>query len=438
MTERFLDLFTDINRRYLCWGILALFIVDFGVAHNLCWLNPDNRRPTVYHPTIYYGWEYNLDSGLEIRSAIDFPDGMILYRDRIARPLKNAVISVPITIIDTFFPLNDGQKIIMSYVLHHLMNFVVMAAVWIILLYLAQQLRIPATGVLMMYIIFLFHFLQALTTSHTGVFQVAITVFSAAVVYRLSQLKQHVKDSSFHWYVALYLFFCGFFILIKQDLAPFLALFLFALYRGYWKSLLIGSLSFIAPFFIYKGMLAVSGIEWYNHEVSQYGQGIWFLRGFCELDPNSIGWGAEFFILIVQQGLTTLAQLFSKLWPSLVAFVRYFGVVPTILAASVFFIKDLRRKLNQNVKLLIVLLLMANVIQTIAAYRFKPYMFSDSFIIVALLFGMAFSWLQERYASSTIFKVLVAVWFVGALSIILYSMIHFPWVHPTDQLKRTI
>jgi hypothetical protein len=274
-------------RRHFRIGAAILVAYALLVSHNLAWLNisqgETGRMPNVFpSQRIPYGWEYNGDSGLELYSAIDFPAGMARERSRIARPLKNALISACIEIAAWVHPLTPRQKLGASYLLHHAMILLLPLAAYWFALRLALRQRVPLPGVLFCWAWLVSENPGWWSISHTYVFQFVTTVFVLAVLQRCTDIRSAVGAREYAVLLYLYWLLAGFLTLVKQDYAPFLAVLSFALYRRWFWQSAIGACGVVTPYLLYRALLRAARIEWYNHEVASYGQGTWFIASVGE------------------------------------------------------------------------------------------------------------------------------------------------------------
>ena len=407
----------DSYSRFFKLSILTLLVVFFGIAHNLCWLNPDTTRPTVYF-SIPYGWEYNADSGLELESAIDFPRGMIEQKARIARPLKNALISLPIDLLGVVVPLSDRAELGLSYVLHHLMNLLLLIAVATILFRLGRRLDADPGALFIFWTLLLFLLLQPMATSHTGLFQVASPAFICLGVYSFVVGRKE-SERGYYLSAAVVAILCGFTVLIKQQYGPYLGVLGFALYFRKWVLAVIWAVLFHLPFLSYRGILKMSVIEWYSHEASAYGQGIWVLS---DLQQNGL---AETVMNLLQVSLKSLAT-----YPA------YYGLLMLVLAAIG--ILKAREGKEHVFRIFMIFFVLGNLAQTIAANRPRSYMSGDAFIVLALAAALGLREIASRYPHKRrlLYVGLSAVLGLHIL-VSLIGQINRPWTHPHDQLLRS-
>ncbi len=405
-------------RRYFYLATFWLLFVFFFISHNWLWLNPSTRRPTVSFP-IPYGWEYSDDSGTELYSAIDFPSGMIREKIRIARPLKNAIISVFIDTAEIIYPLSDRLKLGMSYVLHHLMNLIVAFGIIGALFYLSKFYQLSAEGVFIAWLWLLFSVTVDLAQSHTYIFQAAISVLAFLVWKRILSFDKYSVCKRIIL-ITIYSVFCGFTVLIRQDYAPYLAILLYAIFTRNKLIIIVGSITFNLPLLLYKQMLRMTGVPWYSHEVDTYGEGVWWLISYKK------------------EGLFyTIDEFFSIVYSSYDAFSSYYGVLFFTICVIGFFCYQSRDEHLNKVKLFTILLIISNFIQTVGAGRPFGYMFEDSFIVLSLFFSQGYRRVLEMYPSQSHWVRLGFYCMIGLhLIMILFHALKLPWVHPFDQLKR--
>ena len=381
-----------------------------------CLWSATGVNPWVSTP---YGWEYSEDSGLELYSAIDYPSGMIREKIRIARPLKNAVISFFIDVAECFYPLSDRLKLGMSYVLHHLMNLVVAFGIIGALFYLSKSYQLCAEGIFISWLWLLFSLTWDLAMSHTWIFQAAISVVAFLVWKRILSFDQF-SISKRVILITIYSIFCGFTVLIRQDYAPYLAILLYAIFTRNILLIIVGSITFNLPLLLYKQILRMVGVPWYSHEVEAYGEGVWWITSYK------------------QEGLLyTIDKFFSLLHKSYDAFASYYGVLLIAICVIGFFCYQSNDEQLKKVKLFTILLIISNFIQTVGAGRPFGYMFEDSFIVLSLFFSQGYRRVLEMYPSQRYWVRLGFYCMIGLhLIIIMFDQLNLPWVHPFDQLKR--
>ena len=397
-------------------SLLSLVIVFILVAHNICWLNPFLHRPIVFLP-IPYGWEYNKDSGLEIYSAIDFPEGMIREKCRINRPLKNAVLSGLIDLVELVCPLTRASKMHLSYALHHAMNFALMVFIIVVLYRTGLRAGIKPEGIFVIWFWFLFTVLLAMATSHTDLFQVASPTLLLWALIRLLALDD--RRGRVFLYL-LYAVLCGFTVLIKQQYAWYIAVTAFAFLTRRWLLGAVWLVAFHLPMLFYRLDLYIMGVKWYNHEAEVYGQGVWWLTSLR--DSGLVG---------------TLKGGFALLNASQEAFLSYYGIVVLGLAIVGVVFQAGENVLRRRLGLLLILVIGSNFLQTIAANRPRAYMFGDSFPLIALFFSHGYEVMLRIYSKyEKCIRLLAAVFLLIHASIVVLSLVNLPWISPWDQLKR--
>ncbi len=403
--------------RYFMWSVVALFLVFFIVAHGLCWLNPSTGRPSVSFP-IPYGWEYDCDSGVELCSAIDFPAGMLREKFRIARPLKNALLSAPSRLLELVVPLSRKMKMGISYMGHHVMNFLLLFFVLLVLFRLGARAQVEPEGLFIVSVWLLFATLTGMATSHTTLFQIATPAMIMLVLLRSLAIEEWSRRDKIVSYI-LYSVLCGFTALIKQQYAPFLAVLAFVLLTRRWMLALIWATTFHLPLLFYRLSLHLTHIQWYNHEAQVHRQGVWWLDS---LRSNGL--------------LSTVKKFIEIAASSADLFASYYGLVLLGTAFLGFCVKPIDA-FQRNLKLFAVLMVASNFIQTIGAARLKGYMFGDSFLVVALFFSAGYGFLLREYPESRItIRWCFAIFLIVNVGIVLASNVNLPWVSPLEQLQR--
>jgi len=408
------------SRHYFHLSLAWLLIVFFLIAHNLCWLNPSRSRPTVYF-SIPYGWEYNSDSGLELKSAIDFPWGMAKEKIRIDRPLKNAVISLLIDSIGIFYPLDARAKLGLSYIFHHLFNLLAAIFVLYALFYLVRYYQLCAEGMFIAWIWLLFTIITILLWSHTFIFQLAIPALAFLVWLKLraAETRGLLKRCLT---IGGYAVICGLAVLIKEDYAPFLAIFLYALITRNWCLLAVGGLFFFLPLMGYKFYLHQMGIPYQNYQVEHYRQGIVWLPGLVE----------KGFFFAAKKMLAWLGRAEN-------AFLSRYGLLFTAICAIGFYKPAAAKLQDKRLRLFVILFIASNFVQTIAARKFAGKMFLDAFIVLSLFFAEGYGKLLREFAvSAKWFRSGVYLWIGLHAVMAVFNLMHLPWISPFEQLKLPV
>lgn len=403
------------SKRFIFISLVVLFFVFFFISHNTCWLNPSDHCPTIFF-SIPYGWEYDLDSGLEIYSAINFPEGMIKEKTRIARPLKNALISAAINAVNCLHPLNDRLKIGMSYVIHHALNLSICIFLIVALVFLGNRYDVSFEGLSIAWIYILASIYDFLSISHTYLFQISISVVFLLVIHRIESINFSSKADRLV-VSSVYAIFCGLFVLIKQDYAPYLAVILYYFLLRKNNDLFVWLVLFHLPYLCYRIILFLTGVEFYSHETNQYGQGIWFFTLFFQGE-----------ILLLIKKVTAL------IFESSNALFKQVGIV-FFVVSIIGLLQPVFKSTTIKLKIFTSLLLGSTVIQTIAAARPIPYMFSDVVVPFALFFAVGYDFLmKEYYSHNRLIK--YALWIAPILFFLgkIIVSIKLPWVSPVDQL----
>lgn len=403
--------------RYFWGGTLVMAIYILAISHNIAWLNPyPGQNPTARPSTqVPYGWEYNLDSGLELYSSLDFPYGMQQEKLRIARPLKNAIISVGVNIVNIAHPLGFWEKVGVAYVLHHVMVLALLASAFYFLVCLANRHGVPLEGVLFCWVWLILNEPFRWAESHTFVFQVSNSIFLMAIVQRLADIRKDYTRNAYQGIVFLYMFLAGFMLLIKQDLAPFLALLGFALAMRLWRYLPVGCAAVALPYLLYRWDLKMADIPWYSHETAVYGQsGGWFTS---ILQHQGIG-----------QALCASGNLFNC---SLTTFYSTFGLL--LLLGVIGLWTSYAGRLSSPRPLwlgLALFLIGGTFVQVWGANRPLDYMFYDAFPAIAFLAAIGYSQLQSARIGKLSMRKVFILYLIIHGSLKLINCLHFPWKNP--------
>lgn len=403
--------------KFFGWGALGTVLYILLVSHNIAWLNPYPKQAPCIQPshTIPYGWEYNSDATIELYSSIYFPDMMAKFKVRIARPLKNAVISAMVAVADKAMHLTLKQQIGLAYVLHHLMTIVMLLLSLYLLLWLAARQGVAPAGMLVAWFWLIFNEPVRWAESHTFVFQMCTPVFALAILQRLADLRERLGGWRYQFWVFVYMLLAGCFLLNKQDLAPLLTTLLFAIYLRAWRWIPVGLLGAVLPYLMYRGLLVLMEIPWYNHEAVVYGQGIgWVLKIATQQGPAA---ALQAVINMCQSSLQNFFATYELLW------------IPVAFGIGALYVRSpqdgARRWLMAGL-----LLIGLTYLQVVAARKPRDYMFYTSFGAISLFVAWGYQQLQERWRAPLRLSTVAAAYLAlhGIAKVV--SVMHFPWRHP--------
>ncbi|MFP4331380.1 MAG: glycosyltransferase family 39 protein [Spirochaetaceae bacterium] len=394
------------------WIIAAILLV-FLISSNIAWFNPWPDKE-VYKgvDSIPFMWQYNRAAGVEILSAAYFPDTFETYTDRINRPTYPLLINLTGRLIgfvaSPVVELEPLERAGAGYIVIKLLVFFLggMAMFRLVRRYAESEVALLATLLMLLHA----HSIEFVATFHTTELQVITPIFTLYLFADLAERYSHRRNIA-------YSIIFGILMLAKQNYAVYLAIFLFALYKKWWKQMGVSIVAHLIPLGLYLLYLREVGIPYVNHEAANYGQGVWLLD------------------FITQNPIASAKDVVSSLYQYAVHLTGFFTVTIFAAAAAWPYLQSLR--FSRDEWLLFWLLLFSTWAQLFAANRYYDYMTSD---VAVFLFPMAVLWfvrtrdekIERRRARKAITVVTLLFWFLANL---LY-FVNFPYIAPWEQPTR--
>lgn len=391
--------------------IVGLSCVIFAVAANLAWLNP-NPFDEVYRTThnFPFFWQYNPDAGVELLTAVYFPEIFHTYETRINRPfypISAQILGKLIYLVSSpFISLDILEATAAGYLLFKLLIFSVAswAAFSWFRKFFSEKESILGAGII---------FFSPLSLEYAGAFHTTELQFISPIFiiwFVTIWLEKTSLKNNF-----IYSILVGVLLLGKQNYAIYLSILLIGLIYSRYTDVVLSFIFHLIPLLGYLVFLESHDFTYSNYEADKYGQGVWIFEDFLFLAFNDQ-------ILILTDSLRKFLIAFSNYY----GFFVFFGIMGVLL-----YIKDHRL----GAKGLICLGFFFGVvfIQAFAALRYKPYMVADlSFLMIfgTLYFIGRFAgivaWVRKRVVS------ILAIY----LLISLFSIMTFPWESPFSQKFR--
>jgi len=382
-------------------GIIVLISV------NIAWFNPRPGYPVVKVPSVPLMWQYNLDSGTELRSAVQFPDVFRQDPVRCARPgfplLINAVMRV--LQVPLFF-----WKVVSPFEAGAIAYFLVKLAIYIVGGLLLAGTLAPyvgeTAGKWASFFLITHNFsMTYLTTFHTT----DMEYFSPVILVFL--FSNYLKEPR-RWKLICNSFLAGYLSLIKPNYAVYLAIVLFGLHNRRWRESAVSFICYLIPYWLWRFALHVMQIPYFSAEKTTYKMGLPYLSE-----------------LLTQNLLKSIQEVLVSLSDFAVANILFYSVflILFLLYAREYFKKE------PQLKIFVFLCVSMTWVQHFAAR--KPavaVMASDYAFLVFGLGSYGLVQLVERAfpaGSKWMLRFICVLW-VASQAI---SLIGFPWISPENQ-----
>ena len=410
------------KRLILAGAVLLVFLVSANIA----WLNPwPDKESFRGIDSVPFMWQYNKAAGVEILSGAFFPGTFRTYTDRINRPtyplavnLLGRIIGFAVSPVVDLSPLERAGA---GYVILKLLVFYLGAAATFRVLERWMDSGAALFGTLLT--LFHAHSMEYAATFQTTELQVFTPVFIIWMALRIIDCEKSCRGeaSTTSWRpaalglrhllrIVLWSIVVGVLMLAKQNYAVYLAVLLFAAYKGRWLDAGVSVLAHLFPLLVYLLFLRVVHIPYINHEAADYGQGVWMLD------------------LFRQNPILSLTQVLSSLWRMMVHLTGFFTVWLLVAAGALARRREIG--LQRDHLVFIGLLFFGTWLQLFAAARYYDYMVSD---VAILIFGLS-GWVAYRWIGTPrVRSFILAIWFAGNV----LSFVHFPYVPPYLQPARS-
>ena len=329
--------------------IMLLFSLIYPViyeARGKSWENAldslgKSRQQLTYLETFY---QLNTDITGWIDIASFFTHHYYTEKSRVNRPIYPAIISTFCRVADGFkrYPKQISQTcgeytVFIVGILVNTSLTIVALMFWVNLLrgYIANDSVIFLSGLAM---VTSPHILWSLPQTSTNIIGLCIVVFTVWIFARILQT-QHLSFTSLLTYSLIY----GILMLTKSNYSTLLVFLLVVLfYRHRWMSVSLFLILHFIPLLTWIAILQQAGLEYYNHEVAVYRQGVWVFEEFIYFRPQQMYHYVVSFLegfvasSIFAFGLLVLTLLaYSLLKPSIAAGHRWI-VMATVVGVAMF------------------------------------------------------------------------------------------------------
>ena len=249
-------------------------IILFIIGANYAWLNPHPEFKVYKTLDFPFFWQFNPDAGVEIISAAYFPEAFRMYKDRINRPtypfLVNSIGYFSRIILKPFKKISDVEAAGVGYIILKLILFLLAS---IILFNVFDSFFHDQSLSFFGVFLILFHpfSIEAFSTFHTFELQFINPILFSFFFFNLSRKYSHTKNIFFSIIV-------GILLLGRPNYAIYLSFLTFSLFDKYYLRAIVSFISHLFPLGLYYFFLNLNNINYVNHEIENYDQGIFILN----------------------------------------------------------------------------------------------------------------------------------------------------------------
>ena len=386
--------------------MLVFFL--FFISANLAWLNPRGGKAYKTHKTIPIFWQYNSDAPTEFLTAAYFPEGFKRWKTRVNRPvyamMVNSFGGLVGLITYPFYKMDKLEKAMMGYLLLKLSIYFLGA----ILLFEISKAWFDAEIALLSVFMLLLHpfAIVNLTTFHTNELQFINPII---ILFLFNNLINKFSTKK----IIVFSFVVGTLMLARQNYAIYLSVLFFSFFKlKQYKASILSFFIHLMPLIIWYIFLKWYGLDYYNHEVEAYEQGAWLFKRTTFIQPLAL-------IQSILIGLYKWLNLFPLHYSVL--------LLGAILTMNV---KQVNTKLHSYHYYFLGCFFLFSFIQTYASKRYAPYMIADTSFLIYPLVAYFIITSIRKWNKPKLKRLFVSCY----LCIALISIVHFPWVHPYNQV----
>lgn len=263
-------------------AIVLLVLLAFAVGSNKGWLNPrPDLTPTCkISQTNPFLWQYDMDSQVELYSAVGFPFNLHETPQRINRPLYPALArllgEVYFLVAYPFYKLSLLHRAVLGYLTLKLLVF---TGFGLLFFHFARRYVGDKPALLGLALILTDRFsLMAISTYHTYELEFISPLVIAALFASLCQRYSMGRNLIFSLLV-------GLLMLGRQNYSCYLAVLLYGLYLRRFLDVAVSVAAHLLPLLAWLAVLAWLGVAYRNTEATEYGQGVWFFKEFIHYSP---------------------------------------------------------------------------------------------------------------------------------------------------------
>jgi len=389
--------------------ILLAVLATFLISANSAWLNPRPDYAVTKYPAIPFLWQYNIDSAVELFSGAYFPEYFRTTPTRINRPGFPIIVHLMAEslniLLKPFVSMGIIKYAAASYALMKLGIYFLAGACF-------YQLLLPYTGfvaALIAPILLVTHYfaVQTMTTFVMTDMQILTPIFVVFFFSKLCDTYTPIKN-------ILYSMIVGYLVLVKENIAIYCSVLLFALYFRKYKEVVLSLASSFVPYLLWRLYLHLHDITYHNDEESTYKMGIPYLLELLTYHP----------LLLIQTVVVSLKSFAESC--------LLFHGLPFLVAIA--YVKELLYvPKKNNLMIFFSLCIFMTWVQHFMARKLVVASMSGDFYFIPLaMFSSVLAGLvcrQKRFNPTSLLIIFVFLWLCESI----LTQVHFPWVSPNDQ-----
>ncbi len=405
------DNFFGLRKAY--FGFLILVVVVLAVSMNIAWINPRPEYEVVKNPKIPLGWQYDLDSGMNLLTATYFPEYFVYNAQRISRPFSYmmahllgasiqlaakpfAVVSPLVATAAGFIALKIFVYLSAAILFYHLLLF-----------YMPPLAAFLAAGFLLTQ-----HYsITYITTFGETDAQWMNPIFIGFLFHHLCRNYSHGKNIIFSMVL-------GVLMLTKQNYAMYIAIVFWSLWQKRYKECALSLAAYCVPYLLWRGYVAQQGILYFNPQITMEHYGMGYFKEVLATGPFS---AAQIVLVSFKDFLTSCLHLYN---------------IPLILLLISF--NKFRARFGNKLFVFFGLFVFSTWIQFFATRKvLNTVMVGDFSLFIWGLGALAIYELFSNYEpkkQSRIAYSILFVWFTFSL----LSLANFPWIAPKDQKEHVM
>lgn len=386
-------------------AIALLVLLAFAVGANKGWLNPRPDLPPTckISQTNPFLWQYDMDSQVELYSAVGFPFNLHETPQRINRPLYPALARL---LGEAYFllayPIHKLSLLERAVLGYLTLKILIFTGFGLLFYHFSRRYVGDKPALLGLALILSDRFsLMAISTYHTYELEFISPLVITALFASLCQRYSLGRNIFFSVIV-------GLLMLGRQNYSCYLAILLYGLYLRRFLDVAVSVAAHLLPLLVWLAVLAWLGVPYRNTETAEYGQGIWLFQEFIHYSP-----------LAMAKTVVTWVGKYAQGAPALIW-------VPAALGLA--WLRendDLRHKIPLG---LLGLMLFTNWLQVFAARRLR-HLPDDLWFILFPLVGFALFQLLGKVGKDRENTVIACAFGLGVAWSCL-SWLKLPWLPP--------
>lgn len=386
-------------------AIALLVLLAFAVGANKGWLNPrPDLTPTCkISQTNPFLWQYDMDSQVELYSAVGFPFNLHETPQRINRPLYPALVRLLgeayFLAAYPFYKLSLLERAVLGYLT---LKILVFTGFGLLFYHFSRRYVGDKPALLGLALILSDRFsLMAISTYHTYELEFISPLVITALFASLGQRYSLSRN-------VLFSIFVGLLMLGRQNYSCYLAILLYGLYLRRFLDVAVSLAAHLLPLLVWLAVLAWLGVPYRNTETAEYGQGVWLYQEFIHYSPLAMAKSVAVWVS------TYLQAASAPIW--------------ALAAVALVWLRedqDLRRKIPLG---LLGLMVLTNWLQVFAARRVR-HLPDDLWFILFPLVGFALLRMLGKAGKGRENMVIACAFGLGVAWCCI-GMLKLPWLPP--------